>query len=80
MRICDRCFQKDGKPVKAVAEATFNKTQERYDLCQSCNELVREFINNPKIEIESFKCGVGDCSFESKSEQGLKVHLKVKHS
>ena len=77
MKICDRCFQKDGKPVKAVAEAIFNKTQERYDLCQSCNELVREFINNPKIEKESFKCEL--CQFEGKSEQGLKVHMKVKH-
>lgn len=78
MKICDRCFQKDGKPVKAVAEAMFNKTQERYDLCQSCNELVREFINNPKIEKESFNCEI--CSFEGKSEQGLKVHMKAKHS
>jgi len=75
MKICDRHFQIDGKPVKAVDEVMFNKTQERYDLCQSCNELVREFINNPKKE--PFKCDL--CSFESKSEQGLKVHMKAKH-
>ena len=74
MRICCRCFNKDGKPVKAVTEAVFSSTQERYDLCQSCNEIVREFINNPT---ESFKCEL--CPFESKSEQGLKVHMKVKH-
>lgn len=80
MKICCRCFQKDGKPVKAVGEVIFNTIPERYDLCQSCNELVRGFINNPKIEKESFTYKCGLCPFEGKSEQGLKVHMKAKHS
>ncbi len=78
MKICDKCFHQNGDSVKAVAEVSFSKIHESYDLCQSCNELVREFINNPKIEKESFKCEA--CSFEGKSEQGLKVHMKAKHS
>ena len=45
MRICDRCFRQNGDSVSAVENVIFAKTQERYDLCQSCNELVREFIN-----------------------------------
>lgn len=55
MKICDKCFHQNGDSVSAVAEVMFNKTQERYDLCQSCNELVREFINNPRVETENIK-------------------------
>jgi len=78
MKICDRCFYKDGKPVQAVCEAVLSHTDERFDLCNTCIENLTEFIKKPPIiEENDLKCPY--CEFISKSESGLKTHITVKH-
>jgi len=53
MKICDRCFRKDGSAVPAVSEINFPMTHESMDLCKTCNEMVRNYIQEPK---EMCKC------------------------
>lgn len=47
MRICDRCFNKDGSAVRAVDEVAFERSSELFDLCESCMNEMREMVDNP---------------------------------
>lgn len=51
MEICDRCFP-SGDTTKATNSVTFARTDETFDLCQSCAEAVREFIESGKPHTE----------------------------
>jgi hypothetical protein len=55
MKVCDRHFAKDGSSVRAVGDVKFGNIHEAYDLCQTCTDLVREFINNPEKETDGTK-------------------------
>lgn len=48
MKICDRCYAKDGSSVKATSEIEFSETHEKQDLCKSCLELIKKFIFEPR--------------------------------
>ena len=49
MKLCDRCFKK-GDYVKSVDSVRFKNTEEIFDLCESCSQLVRELCINYKHE------------------------------
>jgi len=41
MILCDRCFS-NGDYCKSVDSIKFRGSQEQFDLCESCSQLVRE--------------------------------------
>jgi hypothetical protein len=45
MKLCDRCFE-SGDYVKATNQIIFDSTDEHFDLCTSCSDSIREFIND----------------------------------
>ena len=47
MKICDRCFTKDGSAVPAVDTITFGRDSEVLDVCETCKTEAREFVKNP---------------------------------
>ena len=48
MRICDRCFHRDGSAVGAVDSITFGNDHEIMDVCESCKTDAKDFIKNPQ--------------------------------
>lgn len=43
MRVCDRC------QTKATDEIIFVKDEMHLDLCDKCNQELKEFISRPKV-------------------------------
>lgn len=42
MKLCDRCYYR-GDFRKSVDTIKFRDSQEQFDLCESCSQLLREF-------------------------------------
>lgn len=47
MKLCDRCFKRDGSITPAVDVLVFQADDVRLDVCQGCKEEVTEFVQNP---------------------------------
>ena len=60
LKICDRCHLTGNEPVKAVTEIVFGVDIEAFDLCQSCVEKVRQFINEPEVRRGRKRASVSD--------------------
>lgn len=50
MKICDRHYNLDGSSAPATEQVTFSNTGEKFDLCHSCAEGVRDAITTPAAE------------------------------
>jgi hypothetical protein len=50
MKVCDRHFRQNGETVMASDKVIFQSTNEEFDLCLTCSDEVREFIQNRKEE------------------------------
>ncbi len=51
MKICDRCFSRDGSAVPAVDTLTFGHDHEILDVCESCKVEATDFIKNPPKKV-----------------------------
>ena len=47
MKLCDRCFKRDGSITPAVDIIIFQIDDVRLDVCQGCKEEVSDFVQNP---------------------------------
>jgi hypothetical protein len=47
MRVCDRCFHRDGSTTPAVDIVIFQAEDTRLDVCQGCKEELNDFIQLP---------------------------------
>ena len=47
MKLCDRCFYRDGSVVPTTDTVKFSSSSESFDLCHSCAEEVRFSITAP---------------------------------
>jgi len=47
MKLCDRCYKSNGDIVASTDRIEFQHTNEGFDLCLSCSEKVRDFVNGP---------------------------------
>lgn len=55
MRICDRCPTVG--PRKATDQIEFKSTCEKYDLCASCMDEIKEFIFKGAKSVEKRRVG-----------------------
>jgi hypothetical protein len=53
MEICDVCYTRKGVPVPATETIKFTSTDERYHLCRSCSESLKEVITSPPQNISA---------------------------
>lgn len=47
LKLCDRCFRRDGSITPAVDVVIFQMEDVRLDVCQGCKEEVNAFVNDP---------------------------------
>ena len=52
MKLCDVCFKR-GDTVKSVGAVHFQNTEEIFDLCESCSQILRELCNGNLNEKEN---------------------------
>lgn len=44
MNICDRCYQTKGDIVPSTNTLIFKNNDERFHLCSSCDDAMKEYI------------------------------------
>jgi len=49
LKLCDRCFRR-GDTVKSVETVKFYNTEELFDLCESCSQIIREICTGTEKE------------------------------
>ena len=47
MRICTRCYEKDGSVETAFEEIVFQRDDSHIEVCEECKNAIIEFINSP---------------------------------
>ena len=47
MRICTRCYEKDGSVETAFEEIVFQRDDSHMEVCEECKNEIIEYINNP---------------------------------
>lgn len=47
MKLCDRCYNKDGSVVRSVDTFIMGVEDSRIDVCESCKEEIKQFVLEP---------------------------------